>query len=615
VLYDAHGSSIRVGRLLGKGGEGEVFEVPGTQNVAKLFDQVHRTQERFAKLGVMVNHVPRDPTSSISHTTLCWPKGLLFEGSQSRRSFAGFLMPRVDIQACPSINRFMFPPLFQAVFTWRTQLEIAANLAGGLAALHAAGYIFGDLNYKNIHVARNCLVTFVDCDSIQVREPRKGRVFRCTVGMPEYTAPELQNQNFHAVNRTPESDSFALAIMICQLMLAGNHPFSGGRHATREENIAADDSFFLTGQLPRGVPAPGILPPDVRNLLVRCFRAGGQNARQRPKVSEFAQALAVSRNRISVCPRQRQHEFGSHLSTCPWCEHGRRWGIDLYRSGSGRSSRPSVSPAKLKVVQPVYPPQPVSPPVPPGNPLRRLAALVVLVVIGSLLVLLSNASPPVAGPGVPAAATLPTADAGVAEAPEEPTSTPEPLPAEPEELLRETKEAIQRDRTNSKLWSDLGDLYSQAGQSQLATGSYGMALLLNGGGNLWTGKASRPLRHLVRVMGEVGIQDDEWAGDLGDAATGQNELKAGQELYCLASQLDRADTEWLGKLDPTAGMQVVRGPDWNWGDQDGGDGGRGRLTGEVLDEGWLEVRWKGGVVNYYRWGAESKYDLRPICND
>lgn len=614
MLYDAHGNRIQVGRRLGGGGEGEVVEVPGTQDVAKLFNPVCRTQERLTKLGVMVNHVPRDPTSSLSHSTLCWPKVLLFEGTQSRRHFAGFLMPRLDIQACPSLNKFMFPPLYQKVFTWRTQLEIAANVAGGLAAIHAAGYVFGDLNYKNIHVAQNCLVTFVDCDSIQVKDPKSGRIFRCTVGMPEYTAPELQNQNFHAVNRTPESDSFALAVMVSQLLLAGNHPFSGGSHATREENIVANDSFFLTGRLPPGTPDLGILPPDVWNLLVRCFREGGRNPRLRPKVSDFAQALAASRNRITRCPRRQQHEFGSHLSNCPWCEHEKRWGADPYQSRPARASQPSGVPPRAGRGVPIPPAPPPRPYVHQPSrlhPLARLAALVVVVVIGSLLFLMVSANRPQAQPALPAPAPVEPIDNAVAVSP-----TPEPIQSPvPEDLLLQAKEAIRANRASDDLWGDLGDAYMQVGQDHLAAGAYGVALLLDGTDSEWQGKATQPLDHLVGIIEEVGIGDDEWVGNLGDAADQQGQSQAAQELYCLASRLDRADTEWLRKLEPGAGTRVVRGPDWNWDDQDGGIGKTGRLTGATLEGGWREVRWANGVTNYYRWGAESKYDLRPLCEN
>src|SRR6185436_15163783 len=110
----------------------------------------------------------------------------------------------------------------------------------------------------------SCLVTFVDCDSIQLRDPASGRVFRCPKGTPEYTAPELQGLDFHTVDRTESSDAFALAVMVCQLLMAGSHPFAGGRGQTREENIAKGESFFLGGRPPLTAPPASVIPPEVR---------------------------------------------------------------------------------------------------------------------------------------------------------------------------------------------------------------------------------------------------------------------------------------------------------------------------------------------------------------
>ena len=52
-----------------------------------------------------------------------------------------------------------------------------------------------------------------------------------------------------------------------------------------------------------------------------------------------------------------------------------------------------------------------------------------------------------------------------------------------------------------------------------------------------------------------------------------------------------------------AGDEVVRGPDWKWGDQDGGAG----TVGEVIEElpgarsvtGWIAVKWPSGRRNRY----------------
>ncbi|PAA73171.1 hypothetical protein BOX15_Mlig033066g2 [Macrostomum lignano] len=66
-----------------------------------------------------------------------------------------------------------------------------------------------------------------------------------------------------------------------------------------------------------------------------------------------------------------------------------------------------------------------------------------------------------------------------------------------------------------------------------------------------------------------------------------------------------------------AGARVVRGPDWDWGRQDGGDGRPGR----VLDiRGWenesgrsvANVRWDNGLSNVYRVGHKGKVDLKLL---
>ena len=66
------------------------------------------------------------------------------------------------------------------------------------------------------------------------------------------------------------------------------------------------------------------------------------------------------------------------------------------------------------------------------------------------------------------------------------------------------------------------------------------------------------------------------------------------------------------------GKEVMRGPDWNGQDQDGGDGKLGILLSSR--DGWVHVRWGWSKINEsysnshsyshrYRIGAEGKYDL------
>jgi hypothetical protein len=56
------------------------------------------------------------------------------------------------------------------------------------------------------------------------------------------------------------------------------------------------------------------------------------------------------------------------------------------------------------------------------------------------------------------------------------------------------------------------------------------------------------------------------------------------------------------------GVTVVRGKDWDYENQDGGEG----KTGVIIDKsvnGWVEVLWENNNKDSYRIGAESKYDL------
>ncbi|XP_023209720.1 E3 ubiquitin-protein ligase MIB2-like [Centruroides sculpturatus] len=65
------------------------------------------------------------------------------------------------------------------------------------------------------------------------------------------------------------------------------------------------------------------------------------------------------------------------------------------------------------------------------------------------------------------------------------------------------------------------------------------------------------------------------------------------------------------------GAKVMRGPDWDWGNQDGGEG----KTGKVIDiRGWdnesgrsvANVTWTSGSTNVYRLGHKGKVDLKYI---
>ena len=64
------------------------------------------------------------------------------------------------------------------------------------------------------------------------------------------------------------------------------------------------------------------------------------------------------------------------------------------------------------------------------------------------------------------------------------------------------------------------------------------------------------------------------------------------------------------EMELCEGLRVVRGPNWLWGDQDGGEGHVGTVVEVGQDGGSVVVQWDCGNRCRYRCGEERKYDLR-----
>ena len=256
-------------------------------------------------------------------------------------NLAGFLMPRVQ-DGFPLITAFNPRRRKQALpkFDRRLAFQAAHNLAQTLGDLHAAGYVVGDLNESNVLVTANARISLIDTDSFQVRVPTAGTVvtYRSPVGKPEYTPPELQGVNFRTVDRSYEHDRFALGVLLFQLLMEGNHPFSvqwlgSGEPPTLERAIREGMYPYAPTTHPIQAPpgAPGIDTLDASNrrfvspmLCHGTYPTGRATNRprvgQRPRgsraiVGEVPQRASVRQPPcvVPVLPRIPE----SHSKACP----------------------------------------------------------------------------------------------------------------------------------------------------------------------------------------------------------------------------------------------------------------------------------------------------------
>lgn len=342
---------------VGHGGEARIYALPQDETlVAKVYHK--RSSTHAHKLGAMLANPPENPMAGVGHISIAWPVDLLrkVDGSDG---VVGFLMPRV--KGMQSLLEFYNPktrrqkcPFFNYFYLHRT----ARNLAAAVGALHARGYCIGDVNESNILVSNTALVTLVDTDSFQVRDPDNGGVYRCCVGKPEFTPPELQGKSFHLVERTKEHDLFGLGVLIFQLLIEGTHPFSGiyqgnGDPPPYEERIAKGHFTYSTKHSVPYIPTPiapplEILHPTLRELFRSCFEDGHFNPLVRPSAQAWQSALREAENALVTCCANNQHRYGKHLNVCPWCERAIALG--------GRDPFPSLQAVQRKQhLQPLPP--------------------------------------------------------------------------------------------------------------------------------------------------------------------------------------------------------------------------------------------------------------------
>src|SRR5262249_24014405 len=261
--------------------------------------------------------------------------------------------PRSRLRLCPH-------------FHYGYLLRTARNLAAAVRALHERDYVLGDLNETNVLVNNQALVTLVDTDSFQVTNG--GRVFRCPVGKPEYTPPELKRTRFADFDRGPEHDAFALAVLVFQLLMQGIHPFAGRFTGTGEppeigERIALGHwPYTPDRQVPYRpnpfAPPLATLPPAVQDLMQRCFEEGHVRSGRRPTAAEWQQTLRAAEDCLATCASHAQHLFHEALEACPWGELGQRLGRDPFPSRQPEAPGNAAPP-------PRPPPPPAPPPAPP----------------------------------------------------------------------------------------------------------------------------------------------------------------------------------------------------------------------------------------------------------
>ena len=320
-VFDQQGHPIPLGRELGRGGEGAVYELAAdAKRIAKVY---HKPVEpaKARKLRAMSALTSPDVLA-----VAAWPIATLH--GLPGGPVIGCMQPRAQGREVhelfgPSNRARTFPKA-----DWRFLAHTAMNCASAFATIHARGHVIGDVNSKNVWVANQATVSMVDCDSFQIRNgPEK---FLCEVGVDEFTPPELQGLSFRTVERTPNHDCFGLSILVFKLLFMGRHPFVGRFSGTGDMPVdrAIKEFRFAFGtdaarfQMapPPFVPAIRYASSELQSLFEQAFAPASVRPDGRPTAARWHNALVTFEKQLRKCPTDAGHLFHASSPSCPWCE-------------------------------------------------------------------------------------------------------------------------------------------------------------------------------------------------------------------------------------------------------------------------------------------------------
>ena len=330
IFKGSNGRTYQTQERIAGGGEGDIYSLVGDiYHAIKIYKDPKPIHEE--KIGVMVR------SSLVDSDLVTWPQVMIY--SEDGR-FKGYLMNRIH-GGVPISDVYQFGTKTKTKdMPWSHHIIIGINLCCALDEVHEAGHVIGDFNPNNMFInLKSGHVKLVDTDSYHIQEGNK--TYRCTVSIANYLAPEItkkmkKGDTLSTVDLptfTKETDNFALAIHLFQLLMNGAHPYQGAlkQDAPSDIDLPKIRNNILSGTVPQINPnseymiAPSYSPPfqwlptSIKILFQKAFIAGTENPKLRPDAKEWHKALSYYYHQLKPCMVDNLHTYYRGAPACPLC--------------------------------------------------------------------------------------------------------------------------------------------------------------------------------------------------------------------------------------------------------------------------------------------------------
>lgn len=300
IVVSQSGNKYIVEKLLGAGGQGEVYAVKlGTETYALKWYFKHTAT--VMQRNILENLISKGKPDS----SFLWPMDLI---SQSDGSL-GYIME-------------LRPPEFKSIVdlmkrkaepNFYNLCKVAFNLTKGYQKLHGMGYSYRDISFGNLFFnPDNGEVLICDNDNVSINGKDDSSVY----GTPRFMAPEIVVGKAKPSRNT---DLFSLAVLLFYIFML-NHPLEG----KLEANIKCMDIFAMNqlfGTNPififdpddksnrplRGYQDNAIIywdlyPQQLKDLFTQAFTIGLKSPARRVTENKWLETFANMMSEIIICP-------------------------------------------------------------------------------------------------------------------------------------------------------------------------------------------------------------------------------------------------------------------------------------------------------------------------
>lgn len=302
VLISENGSRYTVGKWLGAGSQGEVYEVAGESGAyaLKWYFLPSATAEQKKTLRNLLTKGSPDPS-------FLWPLDLVCPPGEKSFGYIMELRPKNYKSIVDLMKRTAEP-------TFAMLCRAAYNLTRGYEKLHASGCSYRDISFGNLFFdPENGEVLICDNDNVSINDQNDSGV----LGTPGFMAPEIVLGKAYPSRNT---DLHSLAVLLFYMFMI-NHPLNGRLEANikcmdlvaMERLYGSDPVFIFDPDDRRNRPVRGIhdnaviywelYPENLKRLFTQAFTVGLKAPNRRVTEKQWTDAIAELMSGILICPK------------------------------------------------------------------------------------------------------------------------------------------------------------------------------------------------------------------------------------------------------------------------------------------------------------------------